>query len=214
MGGVTSAMRDAARGVRRDRAHRCAGRRTHRGEATAARRESCSPGRRGARRRRDRDDNASAADVLAADRSRGAAARLRARTSTRWRSRSGTVKVNLALDRLPEFRGRSRASIPNSTAARSCSRIRSTTSRAPSRTRSAGARRGPAVRGHLHSVGVRSDARAGRQARDVDVHAVGAARRGRDAPERGGARRVRRPRDRARRRARARISRRRSCIAR
>jgi phytoene dehydrogenase-like protein len=58
----------------------------------------------------------------------------------RWHSRSGVVKVNLALDRLPEFASKP-GSIPRCMAARSSWPSRSTTSRAPSRTPSPGARR-------------------------------------------------------------------------
>ena len=61
----------------------------------------------------------------------------------RWKTRSGTVKVNLATDRLPGSPA-GPGSTPRSTAAPSCSPSRWTTWRAPSRTRPpAGPRRCP-----------------------------------------------------------------------
>ena len=89
-----------------------------------------------------------------------------------WRSRSGTVKINLALDRLPVFTGLS-GSRPvrlrrHDRARRVARRHRE---RVPGRRRG---RPGPAaVRRHLHPERLRRLAGAGREARHVAVHAVG-----------------------------------------
>ena len=92
-----------------------------------------------------------------------------------WRSRSGTVKINLALDRLPVFAG-----VPGSGpfGLRRHDRARGIARR--HRDRVPAGRRGrpgrPAVRRHLHPERVRRLAGAGREARHVAVHAVGALR--------------------------------------
>ena len=122
-----------------------------------------------------------------------------------WKTRSGTVKVNVAVDRLPEFTARPGfdPEVHGGTIvlAESLDDIEGAFQDAV-----AGRAAVASVRRHLHPVGVRSDARARGQARRVDVHAVGAAHVGdRVGPER--ARRVRRPGDRAGRRGRARLHR-------
>ena len=111
--------------------------------ATAASPASSLESRRGARR----------ADVVVTDRApedllpraRSTAPSCPPTSSTdieRWKTRSGTVKVNLARRPAARVHRPARTSTPRSTAARSCSPSRSTTSRAPSRTRSpAGPRR-------------------------------------------------------------------------
>ena len=139
MGGVTA--RDARRGrvVRRDDPHRGRGRARSR-SPTAARPASCSrtatsstPTRSSRpRTRRSRSSSTSSARSCPTTSSTAI---------ERWKTRSGTVKVNLALDRLPEFtrearlrpRGPRRHDRPRA--------IRSTTSRARSRTRSPAAPR-------------------------------------------------------------------------
>ena len=88
---------------------------------------------------------------------------------------------------------RSPGSTPRCTAARSCSPARSTRSRGPSRTPWPAARPRAPVRRHLHPVGVRPHAGPRGPPHRVDVHAVGAARVGRQADARR-ARRLRRPR--------------------
>ena len=117
----------------------------------------------------------------------------------RWKSRSGTVKVNLALDRLPEFTGKPGfdPEVHGGTIvlAESLDEIEGAFQDAV-----AGTTRGGAVRRHLHPLRVRPVTRSRGQARHVDVHAVGSApvlEQGRDVGAAVGARRVRRPRDRA-----------------
>ncbi len=109
----------------------------------------------------------------------------------RWQTRSGTVKINLALDRLPVFTSHPAPDpqIHGGTIvlAESLDDIETAFQQAV-----AGAAVGPAVRGYLHPQRVRRLARAPRPARHVDVHPVGAARLGRRAA-RGGAGRLRRP---------------------
>ena len=101
MGGVTRALRDAADRERRRRAHRRAGR-AHRRARRAGARRHARVGRRAARRRRRRGD-ASEDHVPRSDRPRRAARPTSSNASNAGRSRSGTVKVNVAVDRLPEF---------------------------------------------------------------------------------------------------------------
>ena len=95
----------------------------------------------------------------------------------RWKSRSGTVKVNVAVDRLPEFTAKPGfdPEVHGGTIvlAESLDDIEGAFQDAV-----AGRAAAAAVRRHLHPVGVRPDARARGPARRVDVHAVGAARVG------------------------------------
>ena len=126
--------------LRRDDPHRRRGR-PDRSSTTAGSRGVVLGDRRGARRRHRRRHDASADHVPQARSSAPTSPTTSSLAIERWKSRSGTVKVNLALDRLPDVHAASPASIPRSTAARSCSRSRSTTSRARSRTRSPAARR-------------------------------------------------------------------------
>ena len=156
---------------------------------------------RSGRRRRHRDGRGDPADVViaathpqitflrqldAADLPADFVARPR-----RWKTRSGTVKVNLALDRLPD--------VHRQPGLRSRRPRRHDRARAEPRPRRAGVpgRGGgrPAARPFADICipsRVRPDARARGQARDVDVHAVGAERVvDRAAPRR--ARRLRRP---------------------
>ena len=121
----------------------------------------------------------------------------------RWKTRSGTVKVNLALDRLPEFTSKPGfdPEVHGGTIVLAQS-IGGHRRGVPGRR--ARTRRAPPVRRHLHPVRLRQDARPPRQARHVDVHAVGAARVGGDAgPER--ARCLLQSRHRSRRGARPRL---------
>ena len=119
----------------------------------------------------------------------------------RWNTRSGTVKVNLAVDRLPEFtsqarvrpRGARRHHRAGPLARRGGDGVPGRRRRPPG---------GTAVRRHLHPVGVRPDAGARGSSHRVDVHPVGAGGVGGDA-RRGRARGLRRPRDRHRGRGRA-----------
>ena len=92
----------------------------------------------------------------------------------RWKSRSGTVKINLAVDRLPSF-SCSPASTRRCTAALSCSPSRSTTSRRLPADAAAGrAAAIPFADICIPSVFDDSLAPAGTPCR-VDVHPVGAA---------------------------------------
>ncbi len=108
-----------------------------------------------------------------------------------WRSRSGTVKINLALDRLPVFPSHPDPdpSVYGGTIvlAESLDDVENAFQQAVS-----GAGRA-AVRRHLHPQRVRRLAGPGREARHVAVHAVGAVRLRLGAVCRF-ARRVRRPR--------------------
>ena len=101
MGGVSRALRDAADRQRRDGAHRRAGRAHRRAQRPRARRHA-RVGRGAARRRRRRGDP-SADHVPRAHRPRAAARPTSSSASSSWQTRSGTVKVNVAVDRLPEF---------------------------------------------------------------------------------------------------------------
>ena len=116
----------------------------------------------------------------------------------RWKSRSGAVKVNLALDRLPDFSGKPGfdPEVHGGTIvlADSLDEIEGAFQDAV-----AGRPGGGAVRRHLHPLRVRPVTRTRGPARDVDVHAVGAApvrEQRRDVRTELGARRVRRPGDR------------------
>ena len=94
----------------------------------------------------------------------------------RWKTRSGTVKVNVAVDRLPEFTAEARL---RPRGARRHDRARPASLddvEGAFQDAVAGRAAQRAVRRHLHPVGVRPDARARGPARRVDVHAVGAAR--------------------------------------
>ncbi len=121
----------------------------------------------------------------------------------RWRSRSGTVKVNVAVDRLPEFTAKPGfdPEVHGGTIvlAESLDDIEGAFQDAV-----AGRAARAAVRRHLHPERLRPHARAGGQTRGVDVHAVGTAhlRRGAGSDR---ARRVRRSGDRACRRGCARL---------
>ena len=102
MGAVTRALRDAAESfgatVRTDvdvDAHPRARRHASRGVVTRDRRGD-------PRRRRDRGD-APADHVPRPARPRPSCPTTSSTTIARWKTRSGTVKVNLAIDRLPEF---------------------------------------------------------------------------------------------------------------
>ena len=92
----------------------------------------------------------------------------------RWQTRSGTVKINLALDRLPVFTSHPAPDpqIHGGTIvlAESLDDIENAFQQAV-----AGAAVSRAVRGHLHPQRVRRFAGAARQARHVDVHPVGTA---------------------------------------
>ncbi len=130
----------------------------------------------------------------------------------RWRSRSGTVKVNVAVDRLPEFTAKPGfdPEVHGGTIvlAESLDDIEGAFQDAV-----AGPRRRAPVRRHLHPERLRPDARARGQARRVDVHAMGSAHV-RECAGPGGARRVRRSCHRPRRRGRPRLLQSRSCTAR
>ena len=93
------------------------------------------------------------------------------------------MKVNVAVDRLPEFTAQPGfdPEVHGGTIvlAESLDDIEGAFQDAV-----AGRAAGAAVRRHLHPVGVRPDARARGQARRVDVHAVGAAHVGVDAGRR------------------------------
>jgi phytoene dehydrogenase-like protein len=90
---------------------------------------------------------------LAPPRRRRAARRLRRRIR-RWRSRSGTVKVNLALSELPDFASHPGTHCSPTTRAPSSWPTRSTTSRPRSRTPGAGGRARPVQR-RVHPLDVR-----------------------------------------------------------
>ena len=104
-------------------------------------------------------------------------------TSRRWQSRSGTVKVNFAVDRLPMFAGHPEfdPQVYGGTIvlAESLDDIETSL---PGGGRRAG--RHPPVRRHLHPERLRPDAGARGQARGQRVHPVGAAHLGRRAPTR------------------------------
>ena len=99
-----------------------------------------------------------------------------------WRSRSGTVKINLALDRLPVFASHPEPdpSVYGGTIvlAESLDDIETAFQQAVS-----GAAGHAAVRRHLHPQRLRRLAGARRQAHHVDVHPVGALRLRRRAAE-------------------------------
>ncbi len=109
----------------------------------------------------------------------------------RYKSRSGTVKINVALDRLPEFTSKPGfdPAVHGGTIVLSESLDEVETSFQEA---AAGQAVDPAVRRHLHPERVRPHARPRGQARDEHVHAVGAAHLERGAPRRR-ARGVRRP---------------------
>ena len=121
----------------------------------------------------------------------------------RWQTRSGTVKINLALDRLPVFTCKPGfdPEVHGGTIvlAESARRHRG---RVPGRGRRASPSGCPSRTSAFRGCSTARSPR--RAARDVDVHAVGAARVGRRARP-GRARGVRRPGDRSRGGARARV---------
>ncbi len=91
----------------------------------------------------------------------------------RWKTRSGTVKVNVAVDRLPEFTAKPGfdPEVHGGTIvlAESLDDVEHAFQDAVG-----GRAAGLPVRRHLHPVGVRSDACTRRPARRLDVHAMGA----------------------------------------
>ena len=98
-----------------------------------------------------------------------------------WKTRSGTVKINLALAELPEFTADPGFDPQIARRRRSRSWTTTTTSSGRSRRRGSAKRDAPVQR-HRDPDGLRQDARARGNARDEHVHAVGApgvGRRGR-----------------------------------
>ena len=169
--------------------------------------------RRGARRRRRGRDHAPEDHVPAPARPRRPPRRTSSTAIERWKTRSGTVKVNLAVDRLPEFTVQARLRSRGARRHDRARATRSTTSRARSRTRSPGRpSRVPFADICIPSVFDPTLAPEGQHVMSMFTQWVPHDVRRRAARRR--ARRLRRPRDRADRGSSRPASRRRSCTAR
>ena len=181
-----AALRARGGVVRRDGPHRRERRADRRARRTRARRRA-RVGRGAARRRRDRRD-APEDHVPRPDRPRRRCPTTSSTTIERWKTRSGTVKVNVAVDRLPEFRAKPGFDPEVHGGTIVLAEIaRRHRGRVPGRGR--GPRRGAAVRRHLHPVGVRRLARARRATTSCRCSRSGCRTNGRRSPN---ARRARR----------------------